>query len=253
MVEVTRRAIDGSQLLIASAEIDLKGGFTSSVQLSAHDTVVEIHASDRGYGQAIIDEFTASDHYSFDESYSAAGGSVRMAYHLSVVPGTAQTVTQRVVIWEGKATSMMFPIGGPSVPELGLAILDSLSLTEHDDGLEALPTGADAAYVSPPSVAWYLGDIGLLELTQRRAESIEEAFPQVAVSDAVTTRAGQVVELTADDHDVAPIRHAFGLLGEDVQGLVFSVPGASTAQVINGLDRLDVVSWRTPVPESSPL
>jgi len=156
---VVHRALDGRRYEL-SGDLDLGLPSTSSVRVAVRGRTHELVAGVSGLAAEVA---TALGVSGFDEELAFAGGTLLVGRTRRVEPGSRITEDVLVAVWRGRRHCLVSHFYDTSTTT-AVAVLDTLGITEHDDGMAVRPrTGA--TLLAPASVVKEVPSLGLLEVT----------------------------------------------------------------------------------------
>lgn len=161
---VAHRSLDGRRFFL-SGPLDLSRPATSVLDVVIRGRLHEFTAGPAALGAEVA---AALGSAGFDEELSYAGG--------RLLVGRARPYDSRirlvedvvVAVWLGGDHALITQLYGMSTAHL-LAILRSVRITVHDDGLALAPAG-DAAFAGPATVVKEVPALGLLETSPLTAD-----------------------------------------------------------------------------------
>lgn len=156
---VVHRALDGRRYEL-SGPLDLAHPSTSSVQVTVRGRMHELVAGVSGLAQEVAAALGVSG---FDEELGFADGTLLIGRTRRVEPGSRITEDILLAVWRGRRHCLISHFYGTSTTT-AVEALDTLGITEHDDGIAVRPNGGSAV-VAPATVVKEVPSLGLLEMT----------------------------------------------------------------------------------------
>jgi hypothetical protein len=188
---VAHRAMDGRRYLL-SGPLDLTAPFTSVVELTIAGRTQEFTAGSVGLAGELARELGSDG---FDEELSYQGGALLTARATAYDPQIRLSEDRLVAAWRGRRYCFVTQLYGASTADL-LALLRTMRIEEHDDGLVVRPdTRAGSRFAAPASVIKEVPGLGLLDMTPLTAEH-ERQLPAWR---GLPTRAGELFRDTLAD------------------------------------------------------
>ncbi|HEX2130736.1 MAG TPA: hypothetical protein VHH15_04185 [Actinophytocola sp.] len=221
---VVHRALDGRRYEL-SGSLDLGLPTTSSVRVTVRGRMYELVA---GVSGLVADVAAALGVSGFDEELRFADGTLLIGRTHRVEPGSRIAEDILLAVWRGRRHCLISHFYGTSTGT-AVAVLDTLGITEHDDGVALRPT-AGSAVVSPAAVVKEVPSLGLLELTVPSA-------PQTTRLPDWKGRATRSGELFADR--LSNGDPYFVLAGVDTWTTVLPLADTDLARVPELVDQLD--------------
>jgi hypothetical protein len=221
--------MDGRRFRL-SGPLDLSKPFTSVAELTIAGRQHEFTAGSVELADELARELGVGD---FDEELSYQGGALLTARATSYDAQIRLSEDRLVAAWRGRRYCMVTQLYGGSTADL-LAMLRTLRIVEHDDGLVVRPNaGAGSKFTAPATVIKQVPGLGLLDMTSLTAERARE-LPSWR---GLPTRAGELFRDTLSDGQPYFVLAA-------AETWVTLLPLADTAlnQVPNLVNRLHVQS-----------
>lgn len=168
---VAHRAIDGRRFLLGGP-FDLAAPFTSAVEVTVGGRRHEFTAGPLGLAHDVAGALGVQG---FDEELSYQGGVLSTARTRPYDPQIRLIEDRLVAVWQGRRHCLFTQMYRASTAEL-LAVLRTLRIEEHDDGLAVHPyprTGT--GFSAPATLVKQVPELGLLELaplTPQRAAQL---------------------------------------------------------------------------------
>lgn len=159
MSTLVHRALDGRRYEL-TGDLDLTLPSTSSVRVAVRGRTHELLAGVSGLADEVA---TALGVGGFDEELAFAGGTLLIGRTQRVEPGSRITEDILLAVWRGRRHCLVSHFYGTSTAE-AVAALDTLNITEHDDGMAVRPR-AGSALLAPAAVVKEVPSLGLLEMT----------------------------------------------------------------------------------------
>ena len=156
---VVHRALDGRRYELSGA-FDLGHPSTSSVRVTVRGRTHELVAGVGGLAEEVA---TALGVSGFDEELRFAGGTLLVGRTSRVEPGSRITENILLAVWRGRRYCLISHFYDTSATS-AVEALDTLGITEHDDGMAVRPAGGSAV-VAPATVVKEVPALGLLEMT----------------------------------------------------------------------------------------
>lgn len=156
---VVHRALDGRRYEL-SGDLDLGLPSTSSVRVAVRGRTHELVAGVSGLAGEVA---AALGVPGFDEELAFAGGTLLIGRTRRVEPGSRITEDILLAVWRGRRHCLISHFYDSSTAA-AVAALDTLGITEHDDGMAVRPRDG-SALLSPASVVKEVPSLGLLEVT----------------------------------------------------------------------------------------
>ncbi|GAB3470110.1 hypothetical protein [Actinophytocola sediminis] len=158
---VVHRALDGRRYEL-SGTLDLGHPSTSSVRVAVRGRTHELVAGVSGLAEEVAGALAVSG---FDEELRFAGGTLLIGRTSRVEPGSRITEDILLAVWRGRRHCLISHFYGTSTAA-AVEALDTLGITEHDDGMAIRPKAdAGSAVLAPASVVKEVPALGLLEVT----------------------------------------------------------------------------------------
>lgn len=158
---VVHRALDGRRYEL-SGSLDLGLPCTSSVRVTVRGRMHELVAGVSGLGAEVA---AALGVPGFDEELQFAGGTLLVGRVRRVEPGSRITEDILLAVWRGRRHCLVSHFYATSTAT-AVQALDTLGITEHDDGVALRPAaGTGSAVLAPATVVKEVPSLGLLELT----------------------------------------------------------------------------------------
>ncbi|MGS2616137.1 hypothetical protein ACVCAH_16685 [Micromonospora sp. LZ34] len=188
---VTHRAMDGRRFLL-TGPLDLSAPFTSVVELTVAGRLHEFTAGSLGLADDLAQELGVTG---FDEELSYQGGTLLTARVRSYDPQIRLSEERLVAAWRGRRYCFLTQLYGGSTADL-LAVLRTVRITEHDDGVAVRPQPrAGSRFAAPAAVIKQVPGLGLLDMTPLTAERAR----QLPAWRGLSTRAGELFRDTLSD------------------------------------------------------
>jgi hypothetical protein len=220
---VVHRALDGRRYELGGT-LDLGQPCTSSVRVTVRGRMHELVS---GVGGLAAEVATALGGSEFDEELRFAGGTLLIGRIRRVEPGSRITEDILLAVWRGRRHCLVSHFYDTST-NTAVQILDTLGITEHDDGMAVRPT-AGSAVVAPASVVKEVPSLGLLEMTVSSA-------PQATRLPGWKGRATRSGELFSDG--LSNGEQYFVLAGPDIWTTVLPLADTDIAAMPSQVDRL---------------
>jgi hypothetical protein len=220
---VVHRALDGRRYEL-SGTLDLAHPSTSSVRVTVRGRLHELVAGVSGLAEEVADALGVSG---YDEELRFAGGTLLIGRTRRVEPGSRITEDILLAVWRGRRHCVISHFYDTSTTT-AVDILDTLGITEHDDGMALLPT-AGSTVVAPATVVKEVPSLGLLEMT---VPSAPQATRLPAWKGA-KTRSGELFSDRLTNGDPY-----FVLAGPDTWTTVLPLADTDVAQVPALVDQL---------------
>jgi hypothetical protein len=183
--------MDGRRFLL-SGPLDFSAPFTSVVELTIAGRQHEFTAGSINLADELASELGVSD---FDEELSYQGGALLTARVTSYDAQVRLDEDRLVAAWRGRRYCFITQLYGGSTMDL-LAMLRTLRIVEHDDGLVVRPdAGAGSTFAAPATVIKQVPGLGLLDMTSLTAERAR----QLPSWRGLPTRAGELFRDTLSD------------------------------------------------------
>jgi hypothetical protein len=168
---ITHRALDGRRYRY-SGRLDLGRPATSVADVAVHGRLHEFTAGAGALGDDVADALGVTG---FAEELSYQGGTLLIGRTRPVDRQIGLVEELSLVVWRGRRYCLLTQAYGMSTADL-LAVLRTLLIEEHDDGLSARPDPAGRSeFAAPASVVKQVPGLGLLEtsaLTDRQARTL---------------------------------------------------------------------------------
>lgn len=188
---VAHRSVDGRRFLL-DGSLDLSAPFTSVADVTISGRLHEFTAGSIGLADDVARALGVD---TFDEELTYQGGTLLTARTRPFDPQIRLTEDRLVAVWRGRRYCFLTEMYGVATTDL-LAVLRTLRIEEHDDGLTLRPTpGSDAKLAAPATVLKEIPGLGLLEmapLTKQRAG-------QLPSWQGLRTQAGELFRDTLSD------------------------------------------------------
>ena len=220
---VVHRALDGRRYELGGT-LDLGQPCTSSVRVTVRGRMHELVSGVSGLAEEVA---TALGVSGFDEELQFAGGALLIGRTRRVEPGSRITEDILLAVWRGRRHCLISHFYDAST-DTAVQVLDTLGITEHDEGMVVRPT-AGSAVVAPASVVKEVPSLGLLEMTVSSA-------PQATRLPGWKGRATRSGELFADQ--LSNGDPYFVLAGPDTWTTVVPLDGTDLARVPALVDQL---------------
>lgn len=220
---VVHRALDGRRYEL-SGTLDLGLPSTSSVRVAVRGRTYELVAGVSGLAEEVATSLGVSG---FDEELRFAGGTLLIGRTRRVEPGSRITEDILLAVWRGRRHCLISHFYGTSTT-MAVDALDTLGITEHDDGMAVRPSGGSAV-LAPASVVKEVPALGLLEVTVSSA-------PQATRLPEWKGRATRSGELFSDQ--LSNGDPYFVLAGTDTWTTVLPLADTDLARVPALVDRL---------------
>ncbi|MGN9891662.1 hypothetical protein [Micromonospora sp. L31] len=163
---VAHRAMDGRRFRL-TGPLDFSAPFTSVVELAIAGRRHEFTAGSVGLADEMAQALGVDD---FDEKLTYQGGTLLTARARSYDAQIRLTEDRLVAAWRGRRYCFLTQLYGASTAQL-LAMLRTLRITEHDDGVIVRPdTRAGSRFAAPATVLKQVPGLGLLDMTPLTAE-----------------------------------------------------------------------------------
>ena len=180
---VAHRAMDGRRFLLGGP-LDYSAPFTSVVELIIAGRQHEFTAGPVGLADDLARELGVTD---FDEELTYQGGALLTARLTSYDAQVQLDEDRLVAAWRGRRYCFVTQLYGASTADL-LAMLETLRIIEHDDGLVLRPARAGTRFAAPATVIKQVPGLGLLDMTPLTAERAR----QLPSWRGLRTRAGEL-------------------------------------------------------------
>jgi len=220
---VVHRALDGRRYELTGS-LDLGHPSTSSVRVTVRGRMYELVAGMSGLAAEVAAALGVSG---FDEELRFADGTLLIGRAHRVEPGSRIAEDILLAVWRGRRHCLISHFYGISTAT-AVEVLDTLGITEHDDGIALRPT-AGSAVVSPAAVVKEVPSLGLLELT------VSSAPQATRLPDwkGRATRSGELFSDRLSNGDPY-----FVLAGADTWTTVLPLADTDLARVPELVDRL---------------
>lgn len=226
---VVHRAMDGRRFLL-SGPLDFSAPFTSVVELTIAGRQHEFTAGSVGLADELAQALGYTD---FDEELTYQGGTLLTARVTSYDAQVQLDEDRLVAAWRGRRYCFLTQLYGASTADL-LAVLRTLRIAEHDDGVVVRPdTRAGSRFAAPATVIKEVPGLGLLDMTPLTAERAR----QLPSWRGLRTRAGELFRDTLSDG-----KPYFVLAAADTWVTVLPLADTVVDQVPDLVDRLRVQS-----------
>ncbi|HEX5597261.1 MAG TPA: hypothetical protein VFX61_14780 [Micromonosporaceae bacterium] len=226
---VAHRAMDGRRFLL-SGPLDFSEPFTSVVELAIAGRQHEFTAGPAGLAEELAQALGGTG---FDEELNYQGGALLMARVRSYDAQIRLSEDRLVAAWRGRRYCFVTQLYGASTADL-LAMLRTLRITEHDDGVVVRPDArAGSRFASPATVIKQVPGLGLLDMAPLTAERAR----QLPSWRGLRTRAGELFRDTLSDG-----KPYFVLAAADTWVTVLPLADTVLNQVPGLMDRLRVQS-----------
>ncbi|MDO3703066.1 hypothetical protein Q3W71_15455 [Micromonospora sp. C28SCA-DRY-2] len=183
--------MDGRRFQL-TGPLDLSAPFTSVVEVTVAGRLHEFTAGSVGLADDLAAELGVTD---FDEELAYQGGTLLTARVRSHDPQIRLDEERLVAAWRGRRYCFLTQLYGGSTADL-LAVLRTLRITEHDDGLTVRPQPrAGSRYAAPATVLKQVPGLGLLDMTPLTAERTR----QLPSWRGLATGAGELFRDTLSD------------------------------------------------------
>jgi hypothetical protein len=224
---VAHRAIDGRRFLL-SGPLDFSAPFTSVVELAIAGRPLEVTAGSVGLADELAQALGVTG---FDEELNYQGGVLLTARSTTYDPQIRLSEDRLVAAWRGRRYCFVTQMYGASTADL-LAMLRTLRIAEHNDGLAVRPdTRAGSRFAAPATVIKQVPGLGLLDMTPLTAERAR----QLPSWRGLRTRAGELFRDTLSDG-----KPYFVLAAADAWVTVLPLPDTALDRVPDLVDRLRV-------------
>ncbi|MEH0939017.1 hypothetical protein [Micromonospora psammae] len=226
---VAHRAMDGRRFLL-SGPLDLSAPFTSVVELTIAGRQHEFTAGSVGLADELAQALGVTG---FDEHLNYQGGTLSTARVTSYDAQVRLDEDRLVAAWRGRRYCFVTQLYGASTADL-LAVLRTLRIAEHDDGLVVRPDPRAASrFTAPATVLKQVPGLGLLDMTPLTAERAR----QLPSWRGLRTRAGELFRDTLSDG-----KPYFVLAAADTWVTVLPLADTVLDRVPDLVDRLRVQS-----------
>ncbi|KAB2349409.1 hypothetical protein [Actinomadura rudentiformis] len=140
---------------------DLSRPYTSVAKIAAGDRLHEISSGTRADARAWAADIAVGG---FDQEFRLQGGRLRIGRTRLSDPDTRVADQVLAAVWEGRRHAVFTHLyhGRPAD---AVAFFDGLRLTEHEDGVVAVPRGRRVRRPEPAELVKEIPDVGLLEIT----------------------------------------------------------------------------------------
>ena len=228
---VEHRSLDGFAFRLSGA-LDLTQPGTSVVEVLADGRLHEFTSGPRGLGEAVAASLGVTD---FDSELAFRGGTLRTATTSEYDRQSQQVESPTLVVWEGRRFSLITRLYRARLADV-LALLRTLDIAEHPDGVVLTPDRASGSrWARPATVVKEVPSLGLLEVSRRTREHSSQLPPWKGAS------VGSM-ELFRDSlSDGSPF---FVLSGSDLWATVVPLAGVDVASVPRVVDGLDLQTTR---------
>ncbi|MEU8300336.1 hypothetical protein AB0C04_24025 [Micromonospora sp. NPDC048909] len=228
---VAHRAMDGRRFLL-SGSLDFSAPFTSVVELTVAGRPHEFTAGSVGLVDDLAEALGATD---FDEVLSYQGGTLMTTRVRSHDAQIRLDEERLVAAWRGRRYCFLTQIYGATTSDL-LAMLRTLRIVEHDDGLVVQPNArAGSRFVAAAAVIKEVPGLGLLDMAPLTAERTR----QLPTWRGLATGAGELFRDTLSDG-----RPYFVLAATDTWVTVLPLADTIVDQVPELVGRLRVQTAR---------
>ncbi|MEH0985131.1 hypothetical protein [Micromonospora sp. CPCC 205556] len=226
---VAHRAMDGRRFLL-SGPLDLSAPFTSVVELTIAGRQHEFTAGSVGLADELAQALGVTG---FDEQLNYQGGTLSTARVTSYDAQVRLDEDRLVAAWRGRRYCFVTQLYGASTTDL-LAVLRTLRIAEHDDGLVVRPDPRAASRLTAPAtVLKQVPGLGLLDMTPLTAERAR----QLPSWRGLRTGAGELFRDTLSDG-----KPYFVLAAADTWVTVLPLADTVLDRVPDLVDRLRVQS-----------
>jgi len=223
---VVHRALDGRRYEL-SGRLDLAQPSTSSIRVAVRGRTHELVAGVSGLAEEVAGALGVSG---FDEELRFAGGTLLVGRTSRVEPGSRITEDILLAVWRGRRHCLVSHFYGSSTAA-AVEVLDTLGITEHEDGMAVRPRAdAGSAVLAPASVVKEVPTLGLLEMTVSTAPQATR-LPEWK---GAMTRSGELFTDRLSNGDPY-----FVLAGTDIWTTVLPLADTDLASVPALVDRLD--------------
>ncbi|MCM0676910.1 hypothetical protein NCC78_19780 [Micromonospora phytophila] len=221
--------MDGRRFLL-SGPLDLSAPFTSVVEMTIAGRQHEFTAGSVGLADELAQALGVTG---FDEQLNYQGGALFTARVTSYDAQVRLDEDRLVAAWRGRRYCFVTQLYGASTADL-LAVLRTLRIAEHDDGLVVRPDPrAGSRYAAPATVIKQVPGLGLLDMTPLTAERAR----QLPSWRGLRTRAGELFRDTLSDG-----KPYFVLAAQDTWVTVLPLADTVVDRVPDLVDRLRVQS-----------
>lgn len=222
---VVHRALDGRRYEL-SGTLDLTRPGTSSVRVTVRGRMYELVAGVGGLAEEVAGALGVSG---FDEELRFAGGTLLVGRTRRVEPGSRIAEDILLAVWRGRRHCLISHFYDTSTTS-AVEALDTLGITEHDDGMAVSPRAdRGSAMVAPASVVKEVPELGLLEVTVPSAPQAT----RLPGWKGAATRSGELFTDRLSNGDPY-----FVLAGTDTWTTVLPLAGTDLARVPALVDRL---------------
>ncbi|TYK46140.1 hypothetical protein [Actinomadura decatromicini] len=156
---VTHRSLDGVRVRLAGPH-DLDRPCTSVARIADRGRLHEISSGTRADALSWADDIGVER---FDEEFRIQDGRLRVGRTETRDPDTGQREPVLAAVWEGRRHAVFTHLYHAR-PADAVAFFGTLRLTEHDDGIVAVPRGR-ARRPDPAELVKEVPGLGLLEIT----------------------------------------------------------------------------------------
>lgn len=222
---VVHRALDGRQYEL-SGTLDLGHPSTSSVRVTVRGRMHELVAGVSGLAKEVAAALGVSG---FDEELRMAGGTLLVGRTRRVEPGSRVTEDILLTVWRGRRHCLVSHFYDTSTAA-AVEALDTLGITEYDDGMAVRPSAdAGSFVVEPAAVVKEVPSLGLLEITVPSAPQAT----RLPGWKGAATRSGELFSDRLSNGEPY-----FVLAGSDTWTTVLPLADTDIAQVPALVDRL---------------
>jgi hypothetical protein len=157
--QVTHRSLDGIRVRLSGPH-DLSRPYTSVAKIAAAGRLHEISSGTVADARAWADDVGVER---FDQEFRIQGGRLRVGRTRTVDHDAGVADPVLIAVWEGRRHAVFTHLyhGRPAD---AVAFFGTLRLTEHDDGMVAVPRGR-AIRPEPAELVKEVPGLGLLEIT----------------------------------------------------------------------------------------
>ncbi|GAA2585932.1 hypothetical protein SMC26_45795 [Actinomadura fulvescens] len=164
--QVTHRSLDGIRVRMSGSH-DLSRPYTSVARIAVGDRLHEISSGGRADARAWAADLGVR---AFDQEFTIHGGVLRVGRTSVADPDTRVADEMLAAVWEGRRHAVFTHLYHAR-PADAVVFFAGLRLTEHADGVVAVPRGRRVRRPEPAELVKEVPGVGLLEITALTART----------------------------------------------------------------------------------
>lgn len=224
---VEHRALDGVAFHLGGS-LDLSEPATSVVEVSADGRLYEFTSGPLGFADAVAASLGITE---FDSELSFQGGTLRTKTTSEYDKQAKQVENPTLVVWQGRRFSLITRLYRARLADV-LALLRTLGLAEHPDGIVMTPdNAAGTRWVRPATLIKQVPSLGLVEVARKTREHTAQLPPWEGAS----VSAGELFRDSLSDG-----RPFFVLSGAELWATIVPLADTNTERVPQLVDGLDL-------------